>query len=463
MSLSRSLAEYAHGLKTLPGPVVHAIRRHLLDGISNAVASSRRGVVAPAEEVARGLGGPSEATLLGDEARIGAPAAALATGALVHGFDFDDTHADALVHATAVVLPVALAVGEQVDASLDELLLAAAAGYETTLRLGAAVPHGFHARGFHATSVVGVMGGTVVASRLLGVSVDVVVSALGIAGSRAAGSLEFLRSEASTKQLHPGFAAMDAILSTRLAAAGATGPPTILEGEAGLFRLYTGRYVDPATVLEGLGARWELERITIKPYPVCQLSHAALDAAATVLDRVDDPARIRRVVVELPADSVPIVAGPASEKVQPLTTYQARFALPFCLAVLLTDGAITIDDLGAAQLVRPDLQALAARVEVRAVEVGVTAAAAPGVVTVELQDGHVLEGYVPVSRGGPARPMTDADLLAKATANLGGSGEDARRLAEDLLDPTGGGSVRDLVRRVNDLARSERAHQGVGR
>lgn len=59
--------------------------------------------------------------------------------------------------------------------------------------------------------------------------------------------------------------------------------------------------------------------------------------------------------------------------------------------------------------------------------------------------------------------MTDADLLAKATANLGGSGENARRLAEDLLDPTGGGSVRDLVRRVNDLARSERAHQGVGR
>lgn len=461
MSLARSLVEHALGLSTLPADAEHAVRRHLLDGVGNAVASARRGVVEHVVEVARGLGGPGESTLLGTPGLLGAPAAALGNGALVHGFDFDDTHADALVHATAVVVPVALAVGEQQDADLDRLLVAAAAGYETTLRLGAAIPHGFHARGFHATSVVGVMGATVTAGLLLDLGADELVSALGIAGSRAAGSLEFLRSEASTKQLHPGFAAMDGILAARLARAGATGPATILEGEAGLYRLYADREVDPAVVLAELGQRWELERITIKPYPVCQLSHAALDAAAVLRDRIADPAAVRRITVELPQESLPIVAGPAPEKQRPRTTYQARFALPFCLAVLLVEGALTIDDLGPQQLARTDLQQLAARVEVRPVEVAVAAAAAPGVVSIELADGEVLDATVPVSRGGPTRPLTDDELVAKAASNLGGARGDTVQLAEEVLDLARPGTVRGLMHRINEVALRDRSERGV--
>ncbi len=97
--------------------------------------------------MAAGLGGPPEATLLGLGVKISAPAAALATGTLVHALDFDDTHAGGLVHATAVVLPALLAVGEQVGADADEALVAAVVGYETVCRIAGAAPHAFHDAG----------------------------------------------------------------------------------------------------------------------------------------------------------------------------------------------------------------------------------------------------------------------------------------------------------------------------
>lgn len=449
MTISEELAAFGLGLTDLPSATRAAVRRPLLDGFGTAIAAARAGVVRSATQVATELGGPQEATVLAGGARVSAPAAALANGALVHGLDFDDTHADALVHATAVVLPSVLAVAEQVGADGELLLEAAAAGYEVTLRLGAAVPHGFHERGFHATSVVGVFGASLVAARLLGLSHTAAVHALGIAGSLAAGSLEFLGSGASTKQLHPGFAAMNGILAARLAAAGASGPATILEGDRGLFAAYTGVGADPRRILDGLGERYELERITIKPYPVCHLSHAALDAAATLRDRLPDPSLIARVEVELPAESVPIVAEPVDAKRRPTTTYDARFSLPFCLAALLVEGRITTDDLDAAQLARADLQQLASRVEVIPVDHHVAAAAAPGVVRIHLVDGELLAGHVPVSSGGPGRPLDDTQLVAKFLGNVGPWPGDAAALAEAVL---GLGAATDLGPLVRTIA-----------
>ena len=117
-------------------------------------------------QVATALGGPPEAAILGSPVTVSAPAAALANGALVHAWDFDDTHADGLVHATAVVLPAVLAVGQQHDVSGADALAAAVAGDETVCRIAAASPHGFHARGLHATAVCGVFSAALVAAKL---------------------------------------------------------------------------------------------------------------------------------------------------------------------------------------------------------------------------------------------------------------------------------------------------------
>ncbi|TMR27748.1 MmgE/PrpD family protein, partial [Nonomuraea zeae] len=281
MTAAAGLADWALGLRldAVPERARQAAIRHLTDGFGCAVAEPPHG--SPAVAVALELGGPPQATVIGTRDRVGAPAAALANGALVHALDFDDTHAGGLVHATAPVLPVAFAVGEETGASGAEVLVAALIGYEVICRLGAAAPHGFHTRGLHATSVCGVLAAALVAARLYGLRPRQAVHALGIAGSQAGGLLEFLSTGADTKRLHPGLAAHAGILAARLARAGATGPDTVLEGEHGLYGALLGRPgLRPS---EDLGEVWEVTRITVKPYPACQLLHAALDAALDVM------------------------------------------------------------------------------------------------------------------------------------------------------------------------------------
>jgi 2-methylcitrate dehydratase PrpD len=415
VTIARQLAEWATGLRlaAVPVPVRDIACRHLLDGLGTAVGALRLGEARPAVAVARGLGGPPESTVLGGDERLGAPAAALAVGALVHALDFDDTHADGLVHATAVTLPAALAVGEQYGASGAEVLTAALAGYEVTCRIAAAVPHGFHARGLHATGIAGALGSAVVAARLAGLDADTATNALGIAGSGAGGLLEFLSTGASTKQLHPGLASYNGILAARLAAAGATGPDSVLEGRYGIWAALSAHPADPARALRGLGAEWEVTRITMKPYPVCQLSHATLDAAAQIRT---DPADVVGIEAYVHPDSVPIVCEPAEQKIRPRTPYEAKFSLPWCVAALMLDGRLGVGSFTEAALSRPEVTALAERVRSLPTAGGTVAAEAPGRVVVELRDGRRLVGSAPHQR------FDDEALLAKVTDLVGDNG-----------------------------------------
>lgn len=443
MTISSDLAAWALGLRRedVPEEVAATARRHLLDGLGTAVAAARRGAAEPALSVAAGLGGPPEATLLGSGAKIGAPAAALATGTLVHALDFDDTHAGGLVHATAVVLPALLAVGEQVGADPDEALVAAVLGFEAVCRIAGAAPHAFHGRGLHATMACGVFSSALVAARLTGLDHATTVDALGIAGSSAGGLLEFLATGSSTKQLHPGLAAHAGILAARLAAAGADGPDSVLEGERGLYAALAGGQADPSLVSADLGLRWETTRITLKPYPACQLMHAALDAGLQVLPV--DPAAVAEVAVEVHPDSAAIVCTP--DKVDPRTAYDAKFSLPWSLAALLTDGEVTVDTYGPESLARPDVRTLATRVRVTEVPDVRVAADASSRVTVTLADGSSRTGHVDRSAG--------AALDAKLAANVGGA-EAAAELtaAVDALD------LPALITLADRLAKENRVH-----
>jgi 2-methylcitrate dehydratase PrpD len=420
------LARWVAGLTwdMLPENVVHAAREHLIDAAGCAVAGIRRGAAEPALTVARGLGGPPEARLFTGE-RVGAVAAAFGNAVAVHALDFDDTHAGGLVHPSAVTVPVALALGEQTGARGTEMITALVAGLEVTCRLGAAVPHGFHTRGLHATSMCGVIGAAVTAGRLLGLDEIRLAHAVGIAASGASGLLEFLHSPAGTKQLHPGTAAANGILAARLAAAGATGPAGAIDGEYGLFRTMTGRDPDRNMLLGGLPAardrgtareretaprgwetaprewetapRWETTRIGIKPYPACQLTHAAIDAAGEFAGST-----LQALTVTLHPDAVGIVGG--LEKRRPRSAYEAKFSVYWCVAAMVVDGWVDLDSFE--DLNRPDVLSLASRITVVTGDGAGVAADAPGIVA---GDGRVAR--VERSSGGGAR--------TKAAANLG--------------------------------------------
>ncbi|MEQ6902545.1 MmgE/PrpD family protein [Nocardioides sp. YIM 152588] len=418
------LARWATGEVRVPAAVREAALRHLLDGLGTAVGAARSGAAAPAVAVARGLGGPAEATILGGRERVGAPAAALANGTLVHALDFDDTHAGGLVHATSVVLPAALAVGEQVGVSGGEVVDAAVVGYEVACRVAAAAPHGFHARGVHATMAAGVFSSAAVAARLLRLDAATATHALGIAGSQAGGLLAFLATGASTKQLHPGFASQAGITAARLAAAGATGPETVLDGPHGLYDALTTGTVDRAVLLDGLGGTdagdWETTRIGIKPWPTCQLAHASMAAAAAALAtagaKADDVVAVHALVHP---DSASVVCPTDRDPARPASPYAAKFSLPWSVAALLCDGTVGVDTYRDDQLARPEVVDLAAATTWEPTAGAGPAADAAGEVTLTLADGRRVTGRVERSPGGGTAPLSDADLLAKFAGNAG--------------------------------------------
>ena len=458
MTIAEGLVDWAYALRLddIPEKVRAAVGRHMMDGLGTAIAAGRLGLARPAVTVALNLGGPAEAGVLGTGRQVSAPAAALANGTLVHALDFDDTHAGGLVHATSVVLPALFAVAEQFGSSGADALVAAVAGYETVCRISAAAPHAFHARGLHATAVCGVFCAALVAARLMGCTRQQAVDALGIAGSQAAGLLEFLHTGSSTKQMHPGFASQAGILAARLAAAGASGPASVIEGEHGLFAALAGRTVSQGTVLDRLGESWETVAITIKPYPACQLAHAGLDAARAALDqlgleRVAGDA-VADVVVDLHPDSAAIVAEPRDEKVRPRTPYDAKFSAQWSIAALLCDGAVTVATYTPESIARPEVAALAERVRVSVVETPGVAADAHGRVAIRLVDGREAEATVACSSGGPRRPLDDAAILAKFTANAGGPGPDVTELARRVRNLAGETDLRGLVALADRLA-----------
>lgn len=413
-SVSETLVDWTWSLDVsrVPREVQAAVCDHALDGLGDAVAAARLGQATYAELVAAMLGGSDEASVVG-AGRVGAASAAFANGVLIHALDFDDTHPDALVHPTAVVMPAALAIGEREHLNGHDVLAAAIAGYEIVIRLGAAVRHGFHAMGFHATSVCGVFASTLVAAKLLGLTRKQAVAALGIAGSFASGSLEFLSDGSATKQVHPGWASHGGIVAAFLAGAGATGPASIIEGDAGLYSLFAATRVDPTSITQSLGREWQLTQTQIKLYPFCQLSVASIDALKQLRPRLPDLSTIRRITFEIPSESVPIVCEPAGAKLRPRTSYEAKFSLQWCAAAGLIDGRIGIETFDQGQLGRPEILELAGKVECRPYDSDVAAASAPGRVEVETVEG-TLRAEAPAMK-----EATSAAIDEKLALNVG--------------------------------------------
>jgi 2-methylcitrate dehydratase PrpD len=445
MTAAERLADWAVALQTdeVPRVVRDAVCRHLLDGLGVGLAAARTGAAKPGLIVAQGLGGPPEARPLAGGPRIGAPAAALAGGALVHALDFDDTHAEGLVHPTAVVLPTAFAVGQQTTSAGDDVLAAALVGYEIICRLGCGAPHGFHAQGLHATSVCGPLAAAATTARLLRLTRDQTVNALGIAGSSAGGLLEFLGAGTSTKSLHPGLASMAGIIAARLAAAGAEGPNTVVEGERGLYAALSARSADPTRVTKALGEEWEVMRIDIKPYPACQLMHAALVGGGILRERLaaDDIATLE---VRLHPDSIAIVAEPIEHKRTPSSPYDAKFSLPWSLAALLIDGSLTVDSYSDTELRRRDIKALAARVLVRDAPAEGPAALAGACLVATTLAGDSVEVVTPSVPESRQPALNDDALVEKLRANVGDSGV-GDALATLALDLSGQPSLDPII------------------
>src|SRR5262249_27259941 len=197
--------------------------------------------------------------------RLPAPQAALANGAAAHALEMDDTHQGGSIHLGASVFPAVLATAELTGASGDAVLRAAVGGYEIAARLAMALqPAEHYARGFHPTGTCGAFGAAAAAGMVLGLDAEGLARALGIAGSQASGSMEFLADGAWTKRLHPGWSACAGLHAAALAGAGFRAPASIVEGRFGFMHAYSGGAV--AALLARRSDGFELMQTAVKPH-----------------------------------------------------------------------------------------------------------------------------------------------------------------------------------------------------
>jgi 2-methylcitrate dehydratase PrpD len=443
MTLAGRLADFTAGLafETLPPAVVADVGLRMLDVLGVALAASTQDfapAIRRAVESDAGLGG---CTVLGSDLTVSPPLAILANGALAHGLDFDDTHSASITHASAVILPTVLALGEQAGHPGRRVVTAAVAGYEAIARLGMAGQGRFHARGWHATSVCGTLAAALAAGKSRDLDGGRLTAALGIAGSFASGLMEFLEDGSWVKRLHPGWAGQAGAMAATLAGSGCPGPATVLEGRFGVYRTFLGVDPDPGPFAT-LGSEWETLRIAFKPYPCCHYLHAFLDCAVE-LRRAHglEPAAIDAVECRVPEAELPVIGEPLAVKRRPRTPYDARFSLPFSVAAALLDGRVTIETYTEERLEDPAVLALADRVVPVADPTSTFPAGFPGWVRVRLHDGRELEARAPDGRGGPGRPLPAAAIIEKFHENTAG-----------LLPATRRAEVQAAATRLGDLA-----------
>ena len=421
-ALSLELAEFFSSLQLedLPDHVVADARFRLMDTLGVAIAGSRMDYAEAVLGVVTDLGGREEATVVGSGARLPAPAAGFVNAAYAHGPDYDDTHSVAMVHIGCLAVPAALAMAERQGASGAQLLTALVAGAEVGLRIGAAAPHRFHMRGFHATGVVGAFVGATAAGRLLGLDAAQLANALGLAGSQAAGLLQGLHDGSWVKRLHPAWTVQAGILAALLAQRGFIGPRQVLEGGWGLYSvLLNGDEgpVEPSAVVRGLGSDWLLPETTYKPYSSGAWNHSTMDGVSAIMREhglsVHD---IQGIEAHVPHECIPVVCEPREAKIHPGTPYHMKFSLPYSTAILAVLGHADVDDYTDEVFRNPEIADLAARITCHE-DPTLKPDRFPARVVLTTRDGRRYEHSVPAQRGGPGNPMTREDHERKFTAN----------------------------------------------
>jgi 2-methylcitrate dehydratase PrpD len=280
--IAETFARWSTSLRPaqLPPDVVALAKLCVLDCCALAVGGveSEPGRAALSAIGTYGLVGSDGCLVLGTELRLSAGDAALLNGLLAHALQSDDGIRRAHGHPGTSVIPAALACSEIADASGSEFLTAVVAGYEVFARLGEAINPSHLSRGFHPSGTVGAVAAAAAAAKALDLDERATTDALGLAGSTAAGLMEYAPTGTMATYLVTGNAARVGVQSALLAGQGFTGPRSVVEGSKGMAAAMADE-VDLEIATSGLTGSFRLRETYFKPYPACRHSHAAIDAA----------------------------------------------------------------------------------------------------------------------------------------------------------------------------------------
>jgi 2-methylcitrate dehydratase PrpD len=363
---TRGIADFVADLRydAIPQEVRDRIKLLILDSFGCALYGADLPWSRILLDTLTGLDATRACAVWGTAQRLSAPHAALVNGTLVQGFELDDVHRQGVLHVGAVTLPALCAVAElRPGMSGRDFLMAAVAGYEVGPRVGMCMGQEHIGQGWHSGATLGVFSAAAGAAAGLRLPADKVVHALGIAGTQAAG-LMAAQYGAMVKRMHAGRSSQSGLYGALLAEQGFTGIENVFESPYGGFCTTFSRSNDRFNLDEltgGLGERFETLRISLKMYSCVGTNHTTLDGIRKMQARRPfGPDDVEKIVVH----GSQVTLDHSGWKYQPNGLTAAQLNLAYCVATLLLEGDVFVDQFTEATVDDPRRIALAEKVEV---------------------------------------------------------------------------------------------------
>ena len=345
MNLTRILADYVLSLKyeNLPPEVISEAKVFFCDTLGCMLAGANEPTTEIAIDYAKAFAAASNASIIGRRSIISDEInAAIANGVAVHVHDYDDQLPPMNGHPSAPVLPAILAYGQAHNTSGKDILMAYIAGVEVNYLMSLAFnkKDRYYSKGWHTTSTLGVFAATAAIGRLMGLTSNQMVHALGIAASESSGLKGNFGT--MTKSLHAGRAAAKGIYCARMASMGYKSNPAIIEVSEGLAYATIGE-ADTQDVIDSISegrSAFTNPGLNMKAWPCCKQNHSAINSVQTLQEKhqftADDIDRIHCRVQPVQFDCL--------KYSDPKTSLQGKFSINYNVALTVLKGSVRLSD-----------------------------------------------------------------------------------------------------------------------
>ncbi|KAH6658758.1 immune-responsive protein [Truncatella angustata] len=364
--ITAELCRWVHELQLsdIPENVIMRTKYLILDGLACAVIGSHLPWSETGTRAALSMESPGSCSVWGWDKKVGPLAAALLNSSFVQAFELDDFHSESPIHSSSVVLPALCALTQHVPSPISgrSFLLAALIGYEIGPRVGFAFRGGeILSRGWHSGAVFGPAAAAVASSKLLGLGVQNIEDALGIACTQACGLMS-AQYGSMVKRMQHGFASRNGLFSAIMASQNYTGIKKVLETPYGGFisTFGNGGTQEPPTtphrIIEQLGQIWELQNVNVKPYASMGATHGTIDCVRKIQEQhpgaLSNVEVVHEIVVEM--SELAYKKGGWTPK-RPTDSTSAQTCAPYAAACQIVDRAVLVEQFTPSSLNRDDI------------------------------------------------------------------------------------------------------------
>lgn len=407
-SVTEQLVRFILGFEgiALPHDAIYNSKVAILDCVGVALAGSGEPIAQVMREYVQTTSLRKEATIWGTDSKVFSLEAALVNGVMAHTLDYDDCNRVMLGHPSAVLVPAIFAIGEKIGCLGQKLLKGYILGLEVAAKLGQVLNPGLYEKGWHPTSVLGIMGACAGACFLLGLNYEKTTAAMGIAASEASGIKKNFGT--MVKPLHAGSASRKGIWAALLAERGLTADPQSLDGTFGFLDLFKGDIPYDVEPISHLGKPLEITSsgLVIKQYPCCGSIHSLIDGIIDIRQKEGiHPAQAEEIECRINPQRIPHINRPRVR-----SGLDGKFSLQYCVAAAFIDGRIGFIHFAEESIGRVGIQSLMDKIRITPDgNLGDFASE----INVRTADGRIFSRVMPETKGSPALPLSESEVMQK--------------------------------------------------